>query len=68
MKLPTPTSGYSRADQQEVRRTLELADRDNHKRNRDVEIGAGRLILTSPNGTRYSITVDNAGVISAVAV
>lgn len=68
MKLPAPSSGYSRADQQEVRRQIELEDQQNHKRNRDVEIGVGRLILTSPNGTRYSIVVSNAGVISAVAV
>lgn len=68
MKLPPPANGYSRTDQQDIRFRIEQADRENHKRNRDVEIGVGRLILTSPNGTRYSITVDNAGVISAVAV
>lgn len=46
-------------------------------RGRDVEIplplpnsgGRGpRLILVSPDGTRYSVTVDNAGVIGTVAV
>lgn len=68
MKLPAPSNAYSRADQQEVRRQVELEDQQNHKRNRDVELGVGRLILTSPNGTRYAITVSNAGVISAVAV
>lgn len=68
MKLPTPSRGYSRDDQQEVRRQVELADMQNHKRNRDIEVGAARLILSSPNGTRYSIEVSNAGVISAVAV
>lgn len=68
MKLPIAPTGYSAADQRELRRTLEVEDAGNHKRNRDVEIGVGRLILTSPNGTRYSITVSNAGVISAVAV
>lgn len=68
MKLPNPPNGYSRIDQQEVRRSVELADLQNHKRNRDVEIGVGRLILTAPNGTRYSVTVDNSGVLSAVAL
>jgi hypothetical protein len=68
MKLPLPPMGYSIADQRELRRTVEAEDAQNHKRNRDVEIGVGRLILTSPNGTRYSIVVSNAGVISAVAV
>jgi hypothetical protein len=68
MRLPLVPSSYSIADQREMRRTLELDDSKNHKRGSDVEIGVGRLILTSPNGTRYSITVSNAGVISAVAV
>jgi phosphosulfolactate phosphohydrolase-like enzyme len=27
-----------------------------------------RLILRSPNGTRYSITVNNSGVISATSI
>lgn len=68
MKLPNPPGVYSRLDQQEVRRQAELADQQNHKRNRDVEIGQARLILTAPNGTRYAITVSNAGALSAVAV
>jgi hypothetical protein len=35
---------------------------------RDIEVGQGRVILISPNGTRYALTVSNAGVLSAVAV
>lgn len=68
MKLTNAPASYSQRDQQDVRRTMELEDQQNHKRNRDVEIGEARLILTSPNGTRYSISVSNAGVISTVAV
>lgn len=68
MRLPNPPDGYSRADQAEIRRQVEQADNENHKRNRDVEIGGGRLILKSPNGARWSITVSNAGVITAVAL
>ena len=68
MRLPNPPVNYTAQVEYERNRTIELADRNNHKRNSDVEIGIGRLILTSPNGTRYSITVDNAGVISATAV
>jgi hypothetical protein len=47
---------------------IEQADNLNHKKNRDIEVGDGRLILKSPNGTRYQITVSNAGVIGASAV
>jgi hypothetical protein len=47
---------------------IERADDANHKRNQDIEVGSARLILTSPNGTRYSVTVNNAGAISAAAI
>jgi hypothetical protein len=56
-------------------------DAQNHKRGRDLEVGAVplippdptkvnpiRLILTSPNGTRWSILVDDAGALSTVAI
>jgi hypothetical protein len=68
MNLPTPSIQYSEKDQAQTRNILELEDRNNHKRNRDVEIGASRLILTSPNGTRYRITVSNAGTLSATSI
>jgi hypothetical protein len=68
MKLPPAPLAYTRADQQEVRRQLELADLQTHKRNRDLEVGAARLILIAPNGARWSVTVSNTGTLSAVAV
>jgi hypothetical protein len=68
MNLPTPSIQYSEKDQSQTRNILELEDRNNHKRNRDVEIGTSRLILTSPNGTRYKVEVSNAGALSAAAI
>ena len=68
MKLPNPPTGYDRRDQAETRVLMERADYLNHKRNQDVEIGAARLILTSANGTRFSVVVSNAGVLSATAI
>lgn len=68
MKLQQASDRYSARDQQDMIRQIEQADQLNHKRNRDVEIGVARLILTSPNGTRYSVTVSNAGALSAVAI
>ena len=68
VKLRPPTPTYDRAIEAERVRQIEQADAENHKRNRDVEIGPGRLILTSPNGTRYSVEVDNAGNLSTSAV
>lgn len=68
MKLPPAPLAYTRSDQQEVRRQIELADLQAHKRNRDLEVGAARLILTAPNGARWSVTVSNIGTLSAVAL
>lgn len=64
MKLPRQTD----RNLTEIARQVELADKQNYKRDRDLEIGDNRVILTSPNGSRYALTVDNAGVLSAIAV
>lgn len=74
MKLPTPTNSYDLRDQANVRRILESEDANVYKRNQDVEIGSrkitppNRLIISSPNGTRYEILVSNTGTLSASAI
>lgn len=68
VRLPSPPPGYSLADQSETRRALEQALRRTHNKGEDIEVGVARLILTSPNGTRYSVTVDNSGTLSATAI
>ena len=68
MKLNIPNSTYSETSEIERNRILEQADRDNLKRGRDIEVGNGRLILQSPNGTRFSVVVSNAGAITASSI
>lgn len=68
MKIPMPPVQYRVDDQRNLRFQLEQADAQNHKRNRDVEIGAARLILTSPDGSRWALAVSNLGVLTAVAL
>lgn len=68
MRLPPSPSVYSQQDDQTMRAMVQQANDQNHKRNRDVEISPGRLILKSPDGTRWSIEVDNAGVVSATSL
>lgn len=46
-------------------RLLRSADQQNLKRNQDLELGLGRLVLTSPDGTRFLIAVDNDGALEA---
>ena len=66
MGLPRPKNNDK--DMTEMARQIEQADIMNYKRDRDVEMSNNRLILTSPNGSRYALTVDNAGVIGTTAL
>ena len=68
MILPTAPEVYDPIDTNKMNLLTEQADGLNHKKNQDVEVGAARLILKSPNGTRYSITVDNSGNLGATAL
>ena len=67
MNLPKSADRYDPMDQDMTRNIIERDDRQNFKRNQDVEIRT-RLILASPNGTRYQITVSNAGAIVVTAL
>jgi hypothetical protein len=64
-KLPIAPKQYDEKDQIVLRQTLEAGDRENVKTGQDIEVGSARLILTSPNGTRYSVTVNDAGTLGA---
>ena len=68
MRLPNATPNYDETTINQMNLLIEQADGMNHKKNQDVEVGDSRLILKSPNGTRYSITVDNSGNVGATAV
>lgn len=68
MILPVPAQSYDRTTVTQTNLILEQADYLNHKRNQDIEVGDGRVILKSPNGTRYQIAVDNSGNLTASAV
>lgn len=68
LNLPRPPGTYDAGEQAQLRRALEQEDRNNRKIGTDVEVGAQRLVLKSPNGARWSIAVSNAGVITAVAL
>jgi hypothetical protein len=68
LKLVIASPRYDVSRETERNRQLEAADRENHKRGRDIEVNPGRLILTSPDGTRWSVTVDDTGTLSAVPV
>jgi len=68
MKLPPPPQVWTSGHAREVYRQVEQSDQENHKRGRDIEVGDARIILTAPDGGRWSIEVDNAGNLSASSV
>ena len=68
MRLPDPSAKYDIRRESERNRILEQADTTNLKRGQDIELSEGRMILRSPNGTRYAVTVDNAGNLGTVAL
>jgi hypothetical protein len=69
MILPSAPSNYRADDQNNLRAAIRRLDLQNRKKGQDVEIaGSERLILASPDGNRWVLTVDNAGALSAVAL
>jgi len=68
MILPRPPTMFDQTIASLTNLAIEQADQLNHKKNQDIEVGDGRLILKSPNGTRYKIEVDNSGNLSASAL
>lgn len=67
MNLVRAPGQYSQQDQDRLRTDLEAADLENFKKGRDVEVGDGRVILTSSGGVRWALSVSDAGALSAVA-
>lgn len=63
MKLQTPPTEYMKTREIELNRAIEQADGENHKRNRDIEVGGGRVIVTSSGGDRYDVGATDAGVV-----
>lgn len=68
MRLSRPLKDYDSAREAQNQFTIEQADMNNHKRDQDIEVGEARIILRSANGTRYSLDISDAGVLSTSAV
>lgn len=69
MQLPTvPTRYVSPEWARAAVQALEEADRENLKRGVDLELVDEALILRSPDGSRWALTVDNSGVLGTTAL
>jgi hypothetical protein len=68
MNLSAPDA-YDRGLWQQLLNTLGRAAAESFSRGRDLELARGeRLILRSPNGSRFAVAVDNAGALSTTAL
>lgn len=69
MRLPDPSARYDQQAEGRRNREIEQADARNLKRQQDIEFTSGmRLIMPSPDGTRWSLTVSNAGALVLTAL
>lgn len=68
MILPRAAPKYDQANEQLARDALTREDAMIFKSGRDVELARGeRLILRSPNGSRWALSASDAGVLTLVA-
>lgn len=69
MKLPVPPNRYDPSFEAQRNGFIEQMDSQSFKRQADVEITLPqRLILRSPNGNRWVISVSNAGAMVVTAL
>ena len=68
MNLPKPPPQYDTEEEAQMRAMLMREDARNLKSGRNLDLRNAKLILTAPNGTRYQVTVSNAGVLSTSLV
>jgi hypothetical protein len=68
MRLPTPGSNFDQRAETQRNLLIEQADDLNRKKNQDIELRNERLILQSPDGTRFALQVDNSGNLSASSI
>ena len=69
LRLSPPEADYDQEQETDRNLSLENADKSNFKHFEDVNLANNeRLILVSANGTRYSVTVSDAGTLGTTAV
>lgn len=68
MNLPGVSPGYNADNQSRFRDSVRQELERCHRKQEDIELSSDRLILRSPNGSRFALAVSNAGVLSATAL
>jgi len=69
MILPNPPGAYLQSYFAPILQQIAKLLTNSYQKNQDVELNADqRLIIVSPNGTRYEIVVDNSGTLTTNAI
>ena len=69
MILPNPPGTYLQSYFSPILQQIAKLLTTSYQKNQDVELNADqRLIIVSPNGTRYQIETDNSGNLSTSVV
>lgn len=70
LNLPSPSPVYDPTNEAQTRDTISRADSDNQKRRQDfvVDPTYNRFIMQSPDGTKWSLTIDNTGIIRGTSL
>jgi len=66
--LPIPTDQYDKTAEQRRNQVIETALDKTLTRFVDIEVAVNRIILTSPDGTRYRLIVQDGGALATVAI
>lgn len=67
MRLPAPGLRYDQRAMAAAFEEIEREDRRSVKTGRDLDLGEASFILTSPDGSKWKITVSDLGALSATA-
>lgn len=68
MNIGTPPNQYDRNWFSRAFDRLGIELRNRYTQNQDLIVDGNRLVLVSPNKTRYKLTVNDAGVLSTTAL
>lgn len=68
MNIGTPPNNYDRNWFSRAFDRLGIELRNRYTQNQDLIVDGNRLVLVSPNKTRYKLTVNDAGVLSTTAL
>jgi hypothetical protein len=65
MNLPNSPEKYERANEAQARDVISQADEENHKKQRNIEVGQGCRVIffDTVTGTRYAMSVASGAVV-----